>query len=88
MLPDTCLPTNQFRLLQTLEFANRITCEHLNIKAEPGLKWDHPEHYDTVLDAIEKNAKRVVRVKLDGPHHLHLNNPERVVGHILEFLKG
>ncbi|CAG9763232.1 unnamed protein product [Ceutorhynchus assimilis] len=71
---------------QVLELASRITCEVMNIKATPGLKLDHPEHYDMVLDQIEKQAKKVVRHKIEGTHHLHLNEPTLVDNIIHEFL--
>ncbi|CAH1180406.1 unnamed protein product [Phaedon cochleariae] len=71
---------------QVLEFASRITCEVLNIRASPGLKFDNPEHYTAVLDEMEKSAKRLERQVVEGTHHLHLNDADSVAPIICDFL--
>lgn len=71
---------------QVLQIATKITCKVLNIRADPGLKFPHPEEYDECLDVIEKTAEKMVRIKVPGTHHLHLNDPESVVGPIRKFL--
>ncbi|XP_044252384.1 probable serine hydrolase [Tribolium madens] len=70
---------------QVLQFAARTTCRVLNIRGNPGMKFDFPEFYDRVLDAIDKQGK-VERHVVEGSHHLHLNNPERVVDIVDQFL--
>jgi len=71
---------------QVMEFASRVRCEVLNIRGNPGMKFDFPEYYDKVLDAIENQSKRLERHVVEGTHHLHLNNPERVVDIVHNFL--
>ncbi|RZC40750.1 Abhydrolase 6 domain containing protein [Asbolus verrucosus] len=71
---------------QVMEFASRIRCEVLNIRGKPGMKFDFPEFYEEVLDTIGKQAKRLERRVVEGTHHLHLNNPERVIDILHEFL--
>lgn len=71
---------------QVMEFASRITCQVLNIRAKPGMKFDLPEFYDKVLDTIEKNCSKMERYEVEGTHHLHLNNPERIVDVVHTFL--
>lgn len=69
---------------QLLEYAARTRCKVLNIRAIPGYPFDQVL-YDQVLDAIDENAL-LTRVKVEGTHHLHLNNPENIVEHIYNFL--
>lgn len=73
-------------LEQVLVLASRITCEVMNIRAKPGLKFDVPEHYDMALDAIEEQAGKLQRHLVEGTHHLHLNDPESVETLIHNFL--
>ncbi|XP_066139531.1 probable serine hydrolase isoform X1 [Euwallacea fornicatus] len=71
---------------QVTELASRILCEVLNIRAIDGHKPDHPEHYDFVLNEIEKQAKKVERHLVEGTHHLHLNDGRSVATIIHNFL--
>lgn len=71
---------------QVLEFASRIKCEVMNIRAVPGYQFDHPEYYNLVLDTIEKQAKKLERHFIEGTHHLHLTDAENVAPHIYNFL--
>ncbi|GLV42826.1 kraken [Carabus blaptoides fortunei] len=73
-------------LEQVLQLASRITCNVMNIRANPGMKWTIPEHYDLVLDEITKSASRMERHVVPGMHHLHLNNAESVAPIIRKFL--
>lgn len=73
---------------QVLEFASHITCEVLNIRAEPGMPFDKPEYYDAVVDKIKESAKKAEVRLVPGTHHLHLNNPERVAPIIVDFIKS
>ncbi|CAH1105816.1 unnamed protein product [Psylliodes chrysocephalus] len=75
-----------FTLDQVLQFACRIKCEVLNIKADATLRLDHPENYDLVLDEIEKTAKRLERCNVEGSHHVHLTNAALVAPIIANFL--
>ncbi|KAL1137778.1 hypothetical protein AAG570_009474 [Ranatra chinensis] len=71
-----------------LEFAGRITCDYLNIKAKEGLKFDNPEIYYEVLDHIKKSSRSFSFHEVPGTHHIHLNNPEKIAGILADFLTG
>lgn len=75
-----------FSVDQVLVYAQQIKCEVLNIRGEPGKEFSDADVYTKVIEAMRKNAKRVVYEKVPGTHHLHLNTPERVSGLITEFL--
>lgn len=72
---------------QAMEYAKRIKCKVLNIRAVPGMKWDHPEYYNQVLEQMRETAEFVEYHEIDGTHHIQLNNPERIIGPILQFLE-
>lgn len=63
-----------------------ITCEVLNIRADPGMHLDKPEYYEMVLNQIGKNAKKLERCVVPGTHHLHLNDPCSISEIIADFL--
>lgn len=69
-----------------IAYAQKIKCEYLNIRAEPGIKFSCPELYDEVLAVIKKNAARFQVCKVKGSHHIHLENPKAVAGTISKFL--
>ncbi|XP_008548815.1 probable serine hydrolase isoform X4 [Microplitis demolitor] len=70
----------------TSEYARQIKCRYLNIRAKPGLKFDHPEHYQEILDIIKNNAEKFEYHEVEGSHHVHLNEPEKVAPIIKNFL--
>ncbi|PSN44389.1 hypothetical protein C0J52_05758 [Blattella germanica] len=74
-------------LEMSLEYASKITCEVLNIRAIPGMKFDPPENYQIVLDRIKESAKKLEYCEVEGTHFLHLNTPEKVLPIIADFLK-
>lgn len=72
---------------QAMEMASRITCEVLNVRATEGLEHSLPEmSYDQVLEQIGKSAKKLEVHLIEGTHHLHLNNAERVAPCMYNFL--
>ncbi|KAG5899762.1 hypothetical protein JTB14_006099 [Gonioctena quinquepunctata] len=73
---------------QVMIFASRITCEVMNIRASPGLKFDPSEYYGMVLDEIEKHARKLERHVVPGTHHLHLKDAQSVAEIIYEFVKS
>jgi pimeloyl-ACP methyl ester carboxylesterase len=77
-----------FTVDKLLDFAARITCEVLNIRADDGMKIDMPEYYDIILDAIESSAKRFERIVVEGKHHVHLTNAEEMGPIVINFLKS
>ena len=71
---------------QVMEFASRITCNVMNIRGNPGMKWVNPENYDLVLDKIQETARHMERHTVAGTHHLHLNDAESIVDIVRNFL--
>ncbi|XP_076386631.1 putative serine hydrolase isoform X1 [Megachile rotundata] len=69
-----------------LAYAARIKCGYLNIRATSGLIFDKPESYDQVLNQIKLNARKFEYHTVDGTHHVHLNNPERIAAIINNFI--
>ena len=69
-----------------LAYASRIKCRVLNIRASGGfLRGGKPEEvYLHTLDLMQQCERHGV----DGRHHLHLNNPERVAPLINKFLNS
>ncbi|XP_023020955.1 probable serine hydrolase [Leptinotarsa decemlineata] len=72
---------------QVLDIAPRITCEVLNIRSDAISKSYHPEYYFMILDAIEKNSRKLERHLLSGSeHYLHLMNANEIAPIIIKFL--
>lgn len=68
--------------------ASRITSAFLNIRANPGLKFEKPEYYYETLHVIKKSARIFEFHEVEGTHHVHINNPERVAPIINNFLEN
>lgn len=51
------------------------------------MKFEKPEHYDIVLEKIKERAKKFEYHEVEGTHHVHLNEPEKVVPIITNFLR-
>ncbi|XP_055548089.1 probable serine hydrolase isoform X1 [Wyeomyia smithii] len=73
-------------LEQILAHAERIKCKVLNIRAVPGLQFDNPDYYPSVVEAMSKSSDKVVYLEIPGTHHLHLTTPERISEHVTDFL--
>lgn len=71
-----------------LAYAARIKCSYLNIRAIPGMKFDEPDNYTKILDVIKQGAERFEYHEVEGTHHVHLNNPERISDIVSKFIKG
>lgn len=69
-----------------LAYASRIKCAYLNIRAVPGMKFDQPENYQKVLDVIRQSSKKFEYHEVEGTHHVHLNEPEKIAPIIINFL--
>lgn len=67
-------------------FASQIKCAYLNIRAVPGMKFEQPEHYHIVLDKIKQQARKFEYHEVEGTHHVHLNEPEKIVPIITNFI--
>lgn len=71
---------------QVLTYAGQVRCQVLNIRGLPGMSFGDPNIYPKVIEIMRENAKRVVYEEVEGSHHLHLVNPERVFKIISDFL--
>ncbi|XP_014237062.1 probable serine hydrolase isoform X2 [Trichogramma pretiosum] len=71
-----------------LSYAAQIKCAYLNIRAVPGMVFDQPENYHKVLDVIKETARKFEYHEVEGTHHVHLNNPERVAPIINQFISS
>ncbi|KOC70854.1 putative serine hydrolase [Habropoda laboriosa] len=50
------------------------------------MKFEIPEAYEKVLDQIKIGAEKFEYHEVEGTHHVHLNNPERVAPIINNFI--
>lgn len=71
-----------------LAYASKIKCSYLNIRAVPGMEFEQPENYQKVLDEIKINAKKYEYHEVNGTHHVHLINPERIAPIINNFISN
>lgn len=67
--------------------AHRISCPLMLIKAKQSPLLSRKEHFDRVLTEIRKNNGHVHFHTVDGMHHVHLNEPDKVEHLINDFLK-
>lgn len=72
----------------SIEFASKVKCEYMNIKAVPGMVFDHPDFYTTVLDKLKESASRYEYKEVEGTHHVHMNEPEKIAPIIFDFIKS
>ncbi|XP_066997666.2 probable serine hydrolase isoform X1 [Anabrus simplex] len=70
-----------------LKMAPRIHCNHLSIRGLQGLIIGKKEdEYFRTLNLIQKSSNKVEHHDIEGTHHVHLNNAERVAPIINSFL--
>ncbi|GLV44522.1 uncharacterized protein CBL_10327 [Carabus blaptoides fortunei] len=68
-----------------LEYAKRIKCPMLFIKAADGPYFENKQNYDDVVQVLETHNKCFQHASVPGTHHVHINNPERVAPLVLDF---
>ncbi len=68
-----------------LAFAEALQCPFLLVKASESSHYEADDKIQRTLQAYAKNSKFHM-MTVEGTHHVHLNNPERVLGPIEEFL--
>merc|ERR1711915_343462 len=69
-----------------MAFSQKIQCPHLLIKASQGRTYEEEAVCEQFLQTYACNPLHQY-VIVDGPHHVHLNNPEVVAPHISHFLE-
>lgn len=60
----------------------------MNIRAAQSLISEIPGHYEEILDIIKKKSSKFEYQEVEGTHHVHLNDPEKVVPLIEKFLSS
>ncbi|KAI8436564.1 hypothetical protein MSG28_010091 [Choristoneura fumiferana] len=69
-----------------LEYAAKIKCKVLNIRALPGQRWERLDYYLNVIEKMKEKAD-VRYIEVEGTHHVHLNSPRNIVDYIDDFLE-
>ncbi|XP_026492198.1 probable serine hydrolase [Vanessa tameamea] len=69
-----------------LEYASKVTCKVLNIRAIPGQKWERLDYYLDIIEKLKQNAD-VNYIEVEGTHHVHLNAPQNIDTIIEDFLE-
>lgn len=71
-----------------LILARKVTADVLIIKFTEGPDFETAENSLEHVEVLKANAKRVRYVVVEGKHHTHLTNPERVAPIITEFFNS
>ena len=69
-------------------FISRIQCPLMVIKGAQGPKYEGADVHEEARGYFEKTLKDFRYVEVEGNHHVHLNNPERVAVPLNEFLQS
>ncbi|KAJ8894790.1 hypothetical protein PR048_000097 [Dryococelus australis] len=79
----------QWPLKNILQFAACVECNVLNIMADSGFRYNDVEEksYLETVDVLKKSAKYFEHHLVEGTHHVHINNPDRVAPLINNFLR-
>ena len=67
-------------------FAQEIKCPFLLIKADRGPYYENKSRAEEFIELYKNNNKSFEYVEVEGSHHVHLNEPEEVIGPIKDFL--
>lgn len=71
-----------------LVLARKVTADVLIIKFTDGPDFETAENSLEHVEALKTNCKRVQYVTVEGKHHTHLTNPERVAPIITDFFNS
>lgn len=67
--------------------AHRIkSTPHLFFKAKGSPYYEDEKNYFEILDILKKTNPNFEYYNIEGKHHLHLNEPEKVIGIVNEFI--
>lgn len=69
-----------------LEYASKVKCKVLNIRAVPGQRWEKLDYYMSVVDKMRCTAD-VRYEEVEGTHHIQLEAPHRISELVEEFLE-
>ncbi|XP_042890076.1 probable serine hydrolase isoform X2 [Penaeus japonicus] len=73
---------------QQKAFAERLKCDMLLIKATSGPLYESQELYDEIIEIYGKSTRSFQYITVEGTHHVHLNQPEKVVPLIKDFIQN
>jgi len=81
------IPTT-FNLVQEVaeEYASKVKCPHLLIKATDSTKYMTDENFERLVKVYRNHNPNFVYRELEGGHHIHLNTPDKVSPLINKFL--
>ncbi|XP_064544739.1 probable serine hydrolase isoform X2 [Drosophila montana] len=69
-----------------VEMAHRITCPYMFIKGSQSSYFEDKKYYDEVLEVLLKKSN-FEYLEANGTHHLHMNNPEAIIGPVNSFIQ-
>lgn len=69
-----------------LAMASCIQCRTLIVKAAQGFSVENPKYVQETLDVLKKSAASFEFQEVEGTHHVHLNNPDKVAPIINKFM--
>jgi len=67
------------------EFASKVSCPHLLIKAKKSMQYDREELDESILNVYRKNPHFIYE-EVEGNHHVHLNVPEVLAAILEQFI--
>jgi len=71
---------------QHAEYAKKLTCPLLLLKAKNGPLYEDKAIYDEFINIYRQHSQGFEYVEVEGTHHVHLVNPENVAQQINQFL--
>lgn len=69
-----------------LEYAEKVKCKVLNLRALPGQRWEKLDYYLAVIAKL-KEGTDIQYLEVEGTHHVQLEAPQNIVQYIEDFLE-
>lgn len=70
----------------TLEMGKRITAPHMFIKAKQAPLYENRKYHDDALAYLKANKPLFQYYEVEGTHHVHLNEPEKISAIVNPFI--
>lgn len=71
----------------SVELAKRMDMPYMVIKADKAPYWEKKEYHEEVVNVLKKRNQNFEYHMVEGTHHLHLTDPEKISGLISDFIK-
>ena len=81
-------PFGFFPKQDLLILANKVTADVLLFKFKDGPQFETMDEFMEHVEALKTKSKNVRFVEIEGMHHTHLKNPERVAPFISDFFNS